>query len=120
RQLSGPPPAVSPPAGGNLRAVTVDAIVVGTGPNGLVAANHLADAGWDVLLLEGADRTGGAVKSAEVTAPGFCNDLFSAFYPLAAVSPVVRDLHLEEHGLVWTHAPQVVAHPLGDEAVILS
>ena len=76
-----------------------DAIVVGAGPNGLVAANRLADAGWDVVVLEANDEPGGAVRTAEVTAPGFRNDLFSAFYPLAAVSPVIKALDLERHGL---------------------
>ena len=76
-----------------------DAVVIGSGPNGLVAANALADAGWDVVLIEASDRTGGAVRSDEVTVPGFVSDMFSAFYPLAAASPVIRGLHLEEHGL---------------------
>jgi phytoene dehydrogenase-like protein len=98
-----------------------DAVVIGAGPNGLVAANILADAGWSVVLLDAADRPGGAVKSAEVTAPGFTNDLFSAFYPLGLASPVIRGLHLENHGLRWTHAPQVVAHPTEDgRAAVLS
>ncbi|MCW2783711.1 MAG: dependent oxidoreductase, partial [Marmoricola sp.] len=95
--------------------VTVDAVVIGAGPNGLVAANALVDAGWDVLLLEANDAPGGAVRSAEVTAPGYCNDLFSAFYPLAAASPVIRDLDLHAHGLVWTQAPSVLAHVLPDD-----
>ena len=93
---------------------SVDAVVIGAGPNGLVAANLLADAGWEVLVLEAQDRPGGAVQSAEVTAPGFVNDLYSSFYPLALGSPVLRDLHLEEHGLSWRHAPAVLAHPLDD------
>jgi phytoene dehydrogenase-like protein len=93
---------------------TVDAVVVGAGPNGLVAANALGDAGWDVLLLEANDEVGGAVRSAEVTAPGYVTDLFSAFYPLAAASPVIRDLHLEEHGLEWRSARHVLAHALDD------
>ena len=79
-----------------------------------VAANALGDAGWDVLLLEANDEVGGAVRSAEVTAPGYVTDLFSAFYPLAAASPVIRDLHLEEHGLAWRRAPHVLAHALDD------
>lgn len=93
---------------------TVDAVVIGAGPNGLVAANALADAGWDVLVLEAAPDTGGAVRTAEVTAPGFRNDLFSAFYPLAAASPVIQGLDLAAHGLEWVHAPAVLAHPLPD------
>lgn len=104
-----------------MPAEAADAVVVGAGPNGLVAANALADAGWDVLLLEANDVVGGAVRSAEVTAPGFCSDLFSAFYPLAAASPVIRDLGLEEHGLHWVHAPAVVAHAFDDgRAAVIS
>ncbi len=91
-----------------------DAVVIGAGPNGLVAANILADAGWEVLVLEAQDSPGGAVRTAEITAPGFRNDLFSAFYPLAARSPVLAALDLEAHGLAWTQAPAVVAHPTPD------
>src|SRR3954447_5469603 len=94
-----------------------DAVVVGAGPNGLVAANVLADAGWSVVVVEAADQPGGAVRSAEVTSPGFVNDLFSAFYPLAAASTEIAALELERWGLRWTHAPLVVAHPLGDGRV---
>ncbi|QRP49695.1 NAD(P)/FAD-dependent oxidoreductase [Amycolatopsis sp. FDAARGOS 1241] len=93
---------------------TVDAIVVGAGHNGLVAANLLADAGWDVLVLEATDTPGGAVRTAEVTAPGFRNDLCSAFFPMSAASPIMRGLRLEEHGLRWRHAPDVLAHVLPD------
>jgi phytoene dehydrogenase-like protein len=97
-----------------VTARTVDAVVVGAGPNGLVAANALVDAGWEVLVLEEQGHVGGAVRTAEVTAPGFRNDLFSAFYPLAAASPIIRDLHLEQHGLTWLRAPDVLAHALDD------
>lgn len=96
-------------------AETVDAVVVGSGPNGLVAANALVDAGWSVLLLEAQDTVGGAVRSVnDATAPGFTSDLFSAFYPLAAASPVIRGLDLADHGLRWSAAPTVLAHPLPD------
>src|SRR5437763_10171046 len=91
-----------------------DAIVIGAGPNGLVAANLLADAGWSVLVLEANDEPGGAVRTAEVTAPGFRNDIFSAFYPFGAASPVLRSLGLDRHGLRWVHAPAVLAHPTPD------
>ncbi|MBO4236184.1 MULTISPECIES: phytoene desaturase family protein [Pseudonocardia] len=93
---------------------TVDAVVVGAGHNGLVAANLLADAGWDVLLCEASDAPGGAVRTAEITAPGFRSDLASAFHPLGAASPVLRELDLPSYGLVWRHAPAVVAHPTAD------
>ena len=73
----------------------IDAVVIGSGPNGLVAANLLADAGWNVLVLEAQPHYGGAVRTAEVTLPGFRHDLFSAFYPLARASPVFRALDLD-------------------------
>ncbi|MGA5186526.1 phytoene desaturase family protein [Streptomyces griseoincarnatus] len=91
-----------------------DAVVIGAGPNGLVAANLLADAGWSVTVLEEQPEPGGAVRHDHGVHPDFANDLFSSFYPLAAASPVVSGLGLEEHGLRWSHAPHVVAHPLSD------
>ena len=90
-----------------------DAIVIGAGPNGLVAANLLADAGWSVEVLEAQDRPGGAVKSSELRA-GLRERRFSSFYPLAAASPVLRGLELERHGLRWAHGPLVLAHPAAD------
>src|SRR5690349_6153476 len=100
---------------------TVDAVVVGAGPNGLVAANLLADAGWEVVVVDANAQIGGGVRSAAVTAPGYLSDLCSAFYPLGAASPVLRRLDLEAHGLEWTHAPAVVAHLLADgRAAVLS
>lgn len=98
-----------------MTADTVDAVVVGAGHNGLVAATLLADAGWEVLVCEATDSPGGAVRSAEITAPGFQSDLFSAFYPLAAASPVLAGLDLPAHGLRWRHAPAVLAHVTPDD-----
>ncbi|MEE4540506.1 NAD(P)/FAD-dependent oxidoreductase [Streptomyces sp. V4-01] len=91
-----------------------DAVVIGAGPNGLVAANVLADAGWSVEVLEAQDQPGGAVRSDRGVDPAFVTDLFSSFYPMAAASPVLAALALEEEGLRWSHAPKVLAHPLPD------
>ncbi len=91
---------------------TVDAVVIGAGHNGLVSASLLADAGWDVLVLEAADTVGGAVRSAQLF-PGYTSDLFSAFYPLSAASPALLAMDLNAHGLRWSHAPTVLAHPAG-------
>lgn len=90
-----------------------DAIVIGAGPNGLVAANYLADEGWDVLVLEAQAEPGGAVRSGPLTnLPGFTHDYFSAFYPLAAASSALAALELEQFGLKWCRSPAVVAHPM--------
>ena len=106
---------------GGVARDRVDAVVIGAGPNGLVAANLLADAGWDVLVLEAQPTPGGAVRSAEVTAPGFVSDLYSSFYPLGLASPIVARLDLAAHGLRWRHAPAALAHPLLDgRAAVLS
>ena len=94
----------------------LDAVVVGAGHNGLVAANMLAERGWSVLALEAENEPGGAVRSGEIAAPGFTSDLFSSFYPLAAASPPLRSLALEQHGLRWRRAPIAVAHPQADGA----
>lgn len=89
-------------------------MVVGAGPNGLVAANLLAEAGLDVTVCEEQPTPGGAVRSGEITVPGFEHDMFSAFYPFAVASPVMRALELERWGLRWRRAPLVVAHPTPD------
>lgn len=89
-----------------------DAVVIGAGHHGLVAAAMLADAGWDVLVLEAQPEPGGAVRSAELT-PGYITDLFSSYYPMTVASPAIAALRLEDHGLRWSHAPAVVGHPRG-------
>ncbi|MGW5399896.1 phytoene desaturase family protein [Streptomyces sp. NPDC003952] len=91
-----------------------DAVVIGAGPNGLVAANLLVDAGWSVEVLEAQPEPGGAVRSDRGVHPDYVSDLFSAFYPLAAASPVLARLDLAAEGLRWSHAPSVLAHPLSD------
>ncbi|MEW2584938.1 phytoene desaturase family protein [Streptomyces virginiae] len=91
-----------------------DAVVIGAGPNGLVAANLLVDAGWSVEVLEAQEEPGGAVRSDRGVHPDYVSDVFSAFYPLAAASPVLAGLDLAAEGLRWSHAPSVLAHPLPD------
>jgi phytoene dehydrogenase-like protein len=96
--------------------LTVDAVVIGAGHNGLVAANVLADAGWEVLVLEAEPEPGGAVRTAEFV-PGFASDRFSSCYPMALLSPVIAGLGLTGHGLRWRHAPAALAHVLPDDRV---
>jgi phytoene dehydrogenase-like protein len=90
---------------------TPDAVVIGAGHNGLVAANVLADRGWSVVVHEAEDEPGGSVRSGALIEPGFVHDLYSAFYPLGAASPVFRALGLE---IPWRHGPLVLAHPALD------
>ncbi len=89
-----------------------DALVVGSGPNGLAAAITLAEQGRSVLVLEARHLPGGAVATEELTLPGFYHDTFSAVYPAAAASPVFARMPLDRHGLRWTHPPVAMAHPL--------
>ena len=91
-----------------------DAIVVGSGPNGLAAAITVARAGRSVLVVEAGDTVGGGARSAELTLPGFVHDVCSAIYPLGIGSPFFATLPLEEHGLEWTHPPAPLAHPFDD------
>ena len=98
-----------------------DAIVVGAGPNGLSAAITLAAAGRSTLLVEASDRPGGAVRTEELTLPGFRHDVFSAVHPTAVASPVFAAMPLARHGLDWVHPRHAVAHVLGGErAAVLS
>jgi phytoene dehydrogenase-like protein len=89
-----------------------DAVVIGSGPNGLVAAIEIATAGRSVLVVEAADRPGGGTRTEEVTLPGFRHDICSAIHPLAVGSAAMRDLPLERHGVRWIHPDHALAHPL--------
>lgn len=89
-----------------------DAVVVGAGHHGLVAANILADRGWDVTVLEAQSELGGAVRSDHEA--GFVRDMFSAFYPLALASPVLGSMALEEYGLRWRVPDVALAHVTSD------
>jgi phytoene dehydrogenase-like protein len=96
-----------------------EAIVVGSGPNGLAAAIALARAGLSVLVLEAADAIGGGMRSAEPTLPGFTHDVCSAVHPLALASPFLRTLPLERHGLEWIRPPAALAHPFADGSAVV-
>jgi phytoene dehydrogenase-like protein len=97
-----------------------DAVVIGSGPNGLAAAIELARGGASVLVLEGHDEVGGGTRTAELTLPGFRHDMCSACHPMGVLSPFFRSVPLAEHGLHWVTPPASVAHPLeGQQAVIL-
>src|SRR5262245_28236048 len=90
------------------------ATVVGSGPNGLIAAVTLARAGWDVTVLEASDEPGGGTRSAELTVPGLVHDVCSAVHPLGLASPAMRELPLADHGLRWIQPDVPLAHPLDD------
>jgi phytoene dehydrogenase-like protein len=92
----------------------VDAIVIGAGPNGLVAAATLARQGWRVLVLEARNRPGGALYSEECTLPGYLHDVGAAFFPFAASSPALRSLDLPGAGLEWRNARRESGHPAPD------
>ena len=97
-----------------------DAVVVGSGPNGLSAAIALARAGASVLVLEARDEIGGGIRTAALTLPGFEHDVCSGCHPMGVLSPWFRRLPLDAHGLRWIQPPASVAHPLdGQPAVLL-
>jgi phytoene dehydrogenase-like protein len=95
------------------------ACVVGAGPNGLAAAIVLAQAGWQVEVLEAESTPGGAARTLELTLPGFRHDFGSAIYPMAAGSPFFSSLPLARHALEWIHSPSAMAHPLDDGTAMM-
>lgn len=92
--------------------MTYDAVVVGSGPNGLAAAIRLAQADLSVLVLEAHSHIGGGTRTVELTEPGFLHDVCSAVMPFAEHSAAFRAMPLREHGLEWLYSDSEVAHPL--------
>jgi phytoene dehydrogenase-like protein len=96
----------------------LDAVIIGAGPNGLVAAAALARRGWSVLVLEAKERPGGALYSEQFTLPGFIHDVGAAFFPFAVASPAFRNLDLAGAGLQWRHARRDSSHPAPDGSCV--
>lgn len=96
-----------------------DAVVVGSGPNGLAAAIKLAQGGLSVAIFEAKKSIGGGLRSAELTLPGFTHDVCSAIHPLGIGSPFFRSLSLEKYGLEWIHPSAPLAHPFDDGTATL-
>lgn len=96
-----------------------DAVVIGSGPNGLAAAIYLAQRNLSVLVVEAAEKIGGGTRSEEVTLPGFTHDICSAIHPLTIVSPFFRSLPLENYGLEFIQPPVSVAHALDDGTAVV-
>ena len=96
-----------------------DCYVIGSGPNGLVAAITMARAGRRVTVLEAASTPGGGCRTAELTVPGFRHDVCAAVLPMGLGSPAMRDLPLAEHGVQWVHPDVALAHPLDDGSAML-
>jgi phytoene dehydrogenase-like protein len=97
-----------------------DAVVVGSGPNGLAAGIVLARAGLRTVIREAAGEIGGGLRSEPLTLPGFLHDVCAAVHPLGRSSPFFRSLPLHEFGLEWVDPPAALAHPLdGGMAAVL-
>ncbi|MBV9354720.1 MAG: NAD(P)/FAD-dependent oxidoreductase [Chloroflexi bacterium] len=109
----------SDPAARYVSLPQYDAIVVGAGPNGLVAAVVLARSGLRVLVREASDTPGGGARTEPLTLPGFAHDVCSAVHPLGIGSPILRALPLARHGLAWVHPSAPLAHPLDDASATL-
>jgi phytoene dehydrogenase-like protein len=98
--------------------MSYDAIVVGSGPNGLAAAITMARRGLKVLVIEGKADVGGGMRTQEITLPGFRHDICSAVHPLGMGSPFFKTLPLEQYGLQWIQPDIPAAHPLDDGTAV--
>jgi phytoene dehydrogenase-like protein len=96
-----------------------DAVIIGSGPNGLAAAITLAESGRSVQVLEGADTIGGGMRTAELTLPGFAHDVCSAIHPFGVASPFFIEQRFERYGLEWVQPEAAVAHPLDDGSAVV-
>lgn len=92
----------------------LDAVIVGSGPNGLTAAAVLAKSGWRVHVLEAAPEIGGGCRTAALTLPGFRHDVCAAVHPTAQISPAFAELNLAAQGVEWVNGQLALAHPLPD------
>ncbi len=103
-----------PPHPTQPKSSAYDAVIVGSGPNGLSAGITLCRAGLKLLLVESQPTIGGGTRTAELTLPGFHHDVCSAVHPLGIASPFFRSVPLRKFGLEWAHPEVVLAHPLAD------
>ncbi len=98
---------------------TYDAVIIGSGPNGLAAAIELARNNRRVLIVEGAAKVGGGTQTEALTLPGFNHDFCSAAHPMGVLSPFFQSLPLDQFGLEWVYPKASVAHPLDEEPAVL-
>src|SRR4051812_43995033 len=96
---------------------TYDAVVIGSGPNGLAAAITMAKNGRSVIVFETQSFPGGGARSEPLTLPGFTHDVCSAVHPMALLSPFFREIPLEKYGLQWLYSNAPFAHPLKGEVL---
>ncbi|TVQ66560.1 MAG: NAD(P)/FAD-dependent oxidoreductase [Balneolaceae bacterium] len=97
-----------------------DAVIVGSGPNGLAAGIRLVQEGLSVLIVEASDTTGGGMRTKQLMQPDVWHDVCSAIHPTAVASPFFKRLPLQKHGLNWIYPKHPVAHPLDNESAVIA
>ena len=102
----------------NNQSYKYDAVVIGSGPNGLAAAITLQKAGLKTLVLEGKETPGGGLRTLELTLPGFRHDICSSIHPMTLVSPFFREIPLDDLGVEWLHAPIAASHSIDRERIV--